>query len=237
MQFLFAQFLSEARIEAVCSEPPAAIKLNDIILAPAAELLSVHSEGACLLIDVSGVHPWKRYSLLIRGLGMIDVDPDPWLNSFSPQGPLGCVEENGRNVFRLFAPRASSVRLILYDSVLDVSGDSWPMTRRNDGVWEAVTPADQSEKLYAFSVDGPRAGGEHFNPRIHVADPYARAVVSRNTYRHEARAVVPSALPDYDWQGDRHVSIRVEDLVIYEMHVKDMTAHPTSGVAPDLAGS
>jgi pullulanase len=237
MQFLFAQFLSEARIEAVCSEPPAAIKLNDIILAPAAELLSVHSEGACLLIDVSGVHPWKRYSLLIRGLGMIDVDPDPWLNSFSPQGPLGCVEENGRQVFRLFAPRASSVRLILYDSVLDVSGDSWPMTRRNDGVWEAVTPADQSEKLYAFSVDGPRASGESFNPRVHVADPYARAVVSRNTYRHEARAVVPSALPDYDWQGDRHVSIRVEDLVIYEMHVKDMTAHPSSGIPSDLAGS
>src|SRR4030043_129438 len=35
---------------------------------------------------------------------------------------------------------------------------------------------------------------------------------------------------DFDWEEDRHLEIPIEDLVIYEMHVRSFTRHPSSGV-------
>ncbi len=237
MHVLSARLESSNIIRADFSEPPTAITVKDVLLAPAAEVHSVRVDGLTLIVKVSALQPHRSYSLLVRGSGMTMVDPDPWLQLQTPQGPLGCVVEDGVNVFRLFAPRASAVRLQLYDAVGDTAGDSWEMEQRRDGVWEIAIPRDQREVLYTYSVDGPRGEGEAFNPRIPVADPYAHAVVSQNTYRHESKAIIPSALPPYDWQDDKHVSIGVEDLIIYEMHVKDMTAHPSSGADSGLAGT
>jgi pullulanase len=237
MHVFSATLESDCLIRAVCSEPPVGFRLSDVLLAPAAEVLRLHVEEDALLIETGPLQAHKNYSLLLRGAGMTPVDPGPWLHRQQPEGHLGCRIENDTNVFRLFAPRASSVRLLLYDAVGDSVGDSWVMQRRADGVWEAAIPLDQSERYYAFSIDGPRGEGELFNPRIPVADPYAHAVVSMNTFRHETKAVVPAALPAYDWEGDSFVSVAVEDLIIYEMHVRDMTAHASSGVAQELAGS
>jgi len=35
----------------------------------------------------------------------------------------------------------------------------------------------------------------------------------------------------FDWQGDVPPEIPPEELIIYEVHVKGFTAHPSSGVA------
>jgi pullulanase len=237
MRVFSATLERDCLIRAVCSEPPVGLRLSDVLLAPAAEVKSLRVEADALLIETGPLQAHTQYSLLLRGAGMTLVDPGPWLHQQMPEGPLGCRVENGANVFRLFAPRASSVRLLLYDTIGDSSGDSWAMQRRPDGVWEATTPLDQSERYYAFSIDGPRGEGEMFNPRIPVADPYAHAVVSMNTFRHEAKAVVPSFLPVYDWEGDSFKAPAVQDLLVYEMHVRDMTAHSSSGVVQELAGS
>ncbi|MCB0261201.1 MAG: pullulanase, partial [Calditrichaeota bacterium] len=68
------------------------------------------------------------------------------------------------------------------------------------------------------------------------ADPYSPAVVSRNHYTHPAKTLI---LPpdDFDWEGDTWVDIPHRDLLIYEMHIRDLTADPSSGVAEKLRGS
>jgi isoamylase len=38
------------------------------------------------------------------------------------------------------------------------------------------------------------------------------------------------AFNDFDWETDRPLEIPIEDLVIYEMHVRSFTRHPSSGV-------
>jgi glycogen operon protein len=46
-------------------------------------------------------------------------------------------------------------------------------------------------------------------------------------------AIVPLSLvvdDRFDWQGDRHPDIPHEKLIIYEVHLKGFTAHPSSGV-------
>ena len=76
-----------------------------------------------------------------------------------------------------------------------------------------------------------------FNARILVGDPYARAVATRNTFRHSARCLLPDAIPAYDWEGDTRPHVAPEDLILYEMHVRDMTAHPANGIEAPLAGT
>lgn len=44
-------------------------------------------------------------------------------------------------------------------------------------------------------------------------------------------AWLPSKAGDgFDWQGDAPLRLPMEDLVIYEMHVRGFTQHPSSGV-------
>ena len=46
-------------------------------------------------------------------------------------------------------------------------------------------------------------------------------------------AIVPKGIvidDAFDWQGDESPDLRLEQLVIYEVHVKGFTAHPSSGV-------
>ena len=40
----------------------------------------------------------------------------------------------------------------------------------------------------------------------------------------------PAGSPGFDWEGDRPLGLPMEDLVIYEMHVRGFTQHHTSGV-------
>ena len=96
---------------------------------------------------------------------------------------------------------------------------------------------------YGFRMDGPggrpqkgQLAQHRFNPDQMLMDPYAHAIGGRDVwghppdyskpYQHRARIVND----DFDWETDRPLEIPVEDLVIYEMHVRGMTRHPSSGV-------
>ncbi len=47
----------------------------------------------------------------------------------------------------------------------------------------------------------------------------------------QAAGALPRAASDFDWQGDAPLRLPIEDLVIYEMHVRGFTQHDTSGVS------
>jgi hypothetical protein len=44
-------------------------------------------------------------------------------------------------------------------------------------------------------------------------------------------SAVPSAVDDFDWEGDVRCQHKEEDLIVYEMHVRGYTKDPSSGVA------
>ena len=46
----------------------------------------------------------------------------------------------------------------------------------------------------------------------------------------QAAAALPAFGADFDWEGDRPLGLPMQDLVIYEMHVRGFTQHPSSGV-------
>jgi len=237
MHLLAARLHPSNSIRIDFSDPPAALSGADIFLAPAAPIRSFRIEGHSAIITTDSLDPSRSYTVFVRGVGMMTLDPMPWLEQQKTAERLGCTLEENRLVFRLFAPRASRVRLHLFEHVEDSVGDEYTMKRREEGVWELSIEHDPTDAFYAYSINGPRGEGEQFNPQILVPDPYSIAAVSKNTFRHEARTLLPSKLQKYSWGDDSHLTVAPEDLVLYELHVRDMTIHPSSGVPRDIAGT
>ena len=54
----------------------------------------------------------------------------------------------------------------------------------------------------------------------------------------QAACSLPGPRPDFDWEGDQPLHLPMEDLIIYEMHVRGFTRDQSSGVqAPGKFGS
>ena len=101
-----------------------------------------------------------------------------------------------------------------------------------------VFDLDYENVEYGYRMDGPwdpQAGLRFDNSKI-LSDPYAKALSGRDiwgvppdwnaAYQNRARLV----FDDFDWGSDTPLEIPIEDLVIYEMHVRGFTRHSTSGV-------
>ncbi len=101
------------------------------------------------------------------------------------------------------------------------------MSRDFDGVWSLSLDEELWNKYYAYRIDGSQDKTEMFDKDILVADPYSTAVASKNSYEHESRTLIYKN--DFDWEGTDWIKIPKDELIIYEMHVRDMTAHSTSG--------
>lgn len=95
---------------------------------------------------------------------------------------------------------------------------------------------DIEEFEYAYRLDGPydEKMGLRFDRTKVLLDPYARAVTGqshwghKNNPQHGNRARVVHS--NFDWGQQRHTSIPMEDLIIYELHVRGYTKDASSGV-------
>lgn len=95
---------------------------------------------------------------------------------------------------------------------------------------------DIEEFEYAYRLDGPydEKKGLRFDRTKILLDPYARAVTGqshwghKNNPQHGYRARVVHS--NFDWGQHRHTSIPMEDLIIYELHVRGYTKDASSGV-------
>lgn len=95
---------------------------------------------------------------------------------------------------------------------------------------------DIEEFEYAYRLAGPydEKMGLRFDRTKVLLDPYARAVTGqshwghKNNPQHGYRARVVHS--NFDWGQQRHTSIPMEDLIIYELHVRGYTKDASSGV-------
>ena len=78
--------------------------------------------------------------------------------------------------------------------------------------------------------------GQRFDRNRVLLDPYARSVTGRSVWGVEPDFSDPFPhrgqiiREDYDWRGDKPLEIPPSDLVIYEMHLRSFTQHPSSEV-------
>ncbi len=142
---------------------------------------------------------------------------------------LGLTIENGHFTFRVFAPRANQVELALFRSAKGPAYETYFMTRDDNGVWEFSTKKRLWNKYYGYYIIAENGKGDMFNRNVLVPDPYSEVVSTQNNYHINARTYIYR--DNFDWEGDSWLKPQdPRDLIIYEAHVRDMTAHPSSGV-------
>ncbi|MCS7054029.1 MAG: alpha-amylase family glycosyl hydrolase [Ignavibacterium sp.] len=136
---------------------------------------------------------------------------------------LGAFVENNKTIFRLFTPNAEEVSLVIFENVEDTVGFVYDMIKDENSVWEVILNEEMYGKYYNFLV-------KHKDKEpVLCLDPYAKAVASFNTYFTPRKGIIIKE-NNFDWEGDTWIRNNWRDLIIYEMHIRDMTEHPSSGV-------
>jgi len=239
-KIISAKIQSLTTVEVILDKTPGPLTTSDVSInnggAKGAIVKDIKIEDKTITLITSPFDVTKDYILEIKGIGGKELQPDGVLDLFVSSKPLGCNVESGNTVFRLFSPRATSVKLVLFDKYYDGVGRTYDMVKDSDGVWEYSLPGTCYGKYYAYRIDGPKSATEMFDASKLIADPYSKAVATKNHYLHPGKTLVINT-SDYNWEGDSFVGIDMEDLIIYEMHVRDLTAHPSSGVSRSKRGT
>jgi isoamylase len=154
--------------------------------------------------------------------------------------PFGAtMVPNGVN-FSIYSSAATSCSLVLFEKnePQPFAEIPFPDEFRIGNVYCMVVFDLDFERLeYGYRMDGPfePTQGHRFDKTKILSDPYAKAMGGRdswlgppnwdNVYPFRSRLV----FEDFDWEHDRPLERPIEDLVVYEMHVRSFTMHPTSG--------
>ncbi len=180
----------------------------------------------CLILSVNriGGNPLHihEYNNVLR-LGTEKIE-EKNLDLYYSSKKLGSFIEEGKTIFRIFAPNSSQLKLIVFNSVEDSIGVEYLMQKDADGVWEYIVDKNLSLKYYGYKSYKTGEDLNTYKPLL--VDPYAKAVATYNTYMNPRKSLVYE--DTYEWGNDKWVERDWRDLIIYEMHIKDMTAHKTS---------
>lgn len=142
--------------------------------------------------------------------------------------------------FTVHSHGASSIELLLFHREQDepFAVLPFPPHYRIGNVYSMIVfKLDIEEFEYAYRVDGPYdpKKGLIFDRSKYLLDPYAKAVTGQSKWgatsprgQHYKARVVKD---DFDWENMAQPLIPMEDLVIYELHVRGFTKDPSSGVA------
>ncbi len=168
--------------------------------------------------------------------------------------PLGATFSDGGVNFSLFSRNASGVELLFFDREDDAAPSRTiridPGTNRSYHYWHVFVPGVIPGQIYGFRVEGPSdpTRGLRFDPTKVLLDPYGRGVVVPKDYTREAAGTqgdnaataMKSVVVDpgaYDWEGDQPLERPSARTIIYEMHVRGFTRHPSSKVGPKTRGT
>lgn len=168
--------------------------------------------------------------------------------------PIGATLAAGGANFSLFSRSAAQIDLLLFDRVDDdrparvIPVD--PAANHTYHYWHVFVPGIEAGQIYGFRAYGPfePAWGLRFDPSKVLLDPYGRATVVPKNYSRDAAVrkgdnaatAMKSVVTDpraYDWEGDVPLKRPWSRTIIYELHVRGFTAHPSSGVPESRRGT
>ena len=178
---------------------------------------------------------------LISSIGHIHMVPMDVISGFSVRP--GMFEINGTTSipygvnFTIHSFEATSCELLLFKrkECTPYAVLPFPDNYKIGKVYSMIVfGLDIQEFEYAYRLDGPYDPGRGllFNPNQYLLDIYAKAVTGQSVWgqgnpegcHYKARVVKD----DFDWGSFSDPLIPMEDLIIYELHVRGFTRHPSS---------
>ncbi len=136
---------------------------------------------------------------------------------------LGLSYTPNRSVFRIWAPTATEALIHFYQNALNGKPlRTEAMQRGPQGSWSAISNEDLIGKYYTFQV---LIDGKWLDE---VPDPYAKAV---GTNGRRAMVVdLRSTDPPGFRQHPKPPLHSPNDIILYELHIRDLSSHPNSGI-------
>jgi len=175
-------------------------------------------------------------------------------DDFGRSSPLGAAPRDGGVNFSLYSRNASKVELLFFDREDDAKPARTipldPAANRTYHYWHVFVPGARHGQIYGYHVDGPfePALGLRFDITKVLLDPYARSIIVPQNYSREASSrpgdnaasAMKSVVVDsggYDWEGDKPLHRPSSQTIVYEMHSRGFTVHPSSGVPEKIRGT
>lgn len=182
--------------------------------------------------------------LLEAPISRIHMEPMDVINGFEVRP--GMYEVNGATAipcgvnFTVYSYGATSCELLLFKRMEaePYAVLKFPENYKIGKVYSMIVfGLNVHDFEYAYRMDGPYDPREGllFNKNNTLLDIYAKAVAGQRLWGipqmegdvYRARVVKD----DFDWKDSGQPLIPMEDLIIYEMHVRGFTKHDSSGVA------
>lgn len=180
---------------------------------------------------------------LIAPISKIHMEPMDVINGYEVRP--GMYEVNGATAipcgvnFTVYSYGATSCELLLFRRMEKepFAVLKFPENYKIGKVYSMIVfGLNVHEFEYAYRMDGPYDPKEGllFDKNHILLDIYAKAVAGQRIWgvpqmegdSYRARVVKD----DFDWKKSSQPLIPIEDLIIYEMHVRGFTKHPSSGV-------
>ena len=136
---------------------------------------------------------------------------------------LGVTRTTGGTAFRIWSPAAEEARVMIYEEGLGGKPlMQKPMEADKDGTWVLKIPEDLKGRFYTFQI---KHNGEWLEETPGI---YTNAI-GVNGLRG---AIVDLDETDPEgWENDRQPPLQnYNDIIIYELQVRDMSIHPESGI-------
>lgn len=144
-----------------------------------------------------------------------------WIN-FRPEGNFGYSRTEKGSIFKVFAPRAIQIELLLYESEDQSSSSVYPMEKQSGGCWQTEVSGSAEGMSYMFRLKAKDGVGRSFCKK--VTDPYARAMVSRNG---------PGIARSVQVEGPVYHPPVIEDCIVVEAHLRDLLAQCAEDLTND----
>lgn len=179
------------------------------------------------LMELRDVYPTHKH----RGFGLRPGRVFPFGASLVPGGVN----------FSVYSCHATECTLVLFEHgakepLVEIP---FPQAFRIGNVFAmTVFDIDYSNIEYGYRMKGPYEpeSGHRFDSTKVLLDPYAKSIAGRDRWgtSPDWDTVCPyrsrPIFDDFEWGDDRPLGTPIEDLVIYEMHVRGFTRHASSGV-------
>lgn len=136
---------------------------------------------------------------------------------------LELVADNSGARFRLWSPQADAAKVYIYPTDRNSAPiDSISLSKSDSGTWSGAVDRNLIGKFYTFRV---KHNGNWLKETPGV---WAKAVGTNG----ERAAIIDFAATNPDgWEKDHGPSVKnISDAVIYEMHHRDFSMHPSSGI-------
>ncbi|WP_246143438.1 pullulanase-type alpha-1,6-glucosidase [Colwellia echini] len=145
--------------------------------------------------------------------------------------------ENTTVSFKLWAPTAQAVSVVLFDDELQpiADGKLAMIEDTNTGVWQVIADSKASYAYYKYQVDVYHPETQQVESLL-VTDPYSLSLSVNSEYSQVVNLNDPVTQPE-NWLKQQIPTVKnVEDNVFYETHIGDFSAIDQKLSNPEFKG-